>query len=32
MLVGKSDPTGRNRKDEKDRGKALAGKSTLNHG
>ena len=30
MLVGKSDPTGRNRKDEKDRGKALAGKSTLN--
>ena len=30
MLVGKTDPTGRNRKDEKDRGKALAGKSTLN--
>jgi hypothetical protein len=30
MLVGKADPTGQNRKSENDRGKALAGKSTLN--
>jgi hypothetical protein len=29
-LVGKRDPTGRSRKRESDRGKALAGKSTLN--
>jgi len=29
-LVGKLDPTGRDRKRERDRGKALAGKSTLN--
>ena len=29
-LVGKSDPLGRNRRQERDRGKALAGKSTLN--
>jgi hypothetical protein len=29
-LVGKHDPTGRSRKRESDRGKALAGKSTLN--
>lgn len=30
VMVGKEDPTGRNRKDKRDRGKALAGKSTLN--
>jgi hypothetical protein len=30
VLAGKPDPTGGNRKDAKDRGKALAGKSTLN--
>src|ERR1700723_1522385 len=29
-IVGKSDPTGSNRRHEQDRGKALAGKSTLN--
>ena len=29
-LVGKVDPTGRNRRREADRGKALAGKSTMN--
>jgi hypothetical protein len=29
-VVGKSDPTGQGRKKESDRGKALAGKSTLN--
>jgi len=29
-VVGKPDPTGRNRRREQDRGKALAGKSTLN--
>lgn len=29
-LVGKRDPTGQNRRDLRDRGKALAGKSTLN--
>jgi hypothetical protein len=29
-MVGKSDPTGNNRKDKRDRGKPLAGKSTLN--
>jgi hypothetical protein len=30
VLVGKEDPTGQNRLREQDRGKALAGKSTLN--
>lgn len=30
MLVGKEDPAGENRRQERDRGKALAGKSTLN--
>jgi hypothetical protein len=30
MLVGKTDPKGRTRRQERDRGKALAGKSTLN--
>jgi hypothetical protein len=30
VLVGKTDPTGQNRRCPKDRGKALAGKSTLN--
>ena len=30
MLVGKEDPTGRNRRQEQDKGKPLAGKSTLN--
>ena len=30
VIVGKSDPTGNNRKDKRDRGKPLAGKSTLN--
>jgi Transposase DDE domain group 1 len=30
VLAGKSDPTGQNRAREQDRGKALAGKSTLN--
>jgi hypothetical protein len=30
ILVGKSDPAGRNRRCPRDRGKALAGKSTLN--
>jgi hypothetical protein len=30
VLVGKADPTGQNRSNPKDRGKALAGKSTLN--
>ena len=30
VMVGKSDPTGINRKDKRDRGKPLAGKSTLN--
>jgi len=30
VLVGKSDPTGRNRRRDRDRGKSLAGKSTLN--
>lgn len=29
-VVGKSDPTGKNRRQERDRGKAMAGKSTLN--
>ena len=30
LLSGKKDPTGQNRRREQDRGKALAGKSTLN--
>jgi hypothetical protein len=30
VLVGKTDPKGEDRRDERDRGKALAGKSTLN--
>src|SRR5215467_5339840 len=30
ILVGKADPTGQDRRDRADRGKALAGKSTLN--
>ncbi len=30
VMVGQSDPTGSNRKDKRDRGKPLAGKSTLN--
>ena len=30
VLVGKTDPKGRTRRQERDRGKALAGKSTLN--
>jgi len=30
VLAGKSDPTGQDRRDPQDRGKALAGKSTLN--
>jgi len=30
VLVGKNDPSGRNRESRRDRGKALAGKSTLN--
>ena len=29
-VCGKLDPTGKHRKNERDRGKALAGKSTLN--
>ena len=30
VLAGKRDPEGQDRKQERDRGKALAGKSTLN--
>ena len=32
VLVGKEDPLGRDRRSEADRGKACAGKSTLNRG